>query len=298
MHWAAVSFDWNHIRAFLATVEEGNLSSAARALNLTQPTLGRQVAGLEEALGVTLFERTGRQLILTQAGLDLLEHVRDMGEAATRVSLSAAGQVQDVAGDVRISCSDAFSVYLLPPMIARLHAHAPDLTIEVIAENRVSDLMHREADIAIRHVRPEEPDLIARRLKDGRGGLYAAKSWIAQHGRPKRSADLAGHAMIGIDGSQRMIDEFAKRGLDISQMKFPIRSLDMNFAWQMVRQGVGLGVMSEHVAALFPEVERLALEDFQMIEFPVWLATHRELHTSRRIRVVFDFLADEIQKLG
>lgn len=294
MNWQAISFDWNQVRAFLATVDEGTLSAAARALGLSQPTLGRQIAALEQALGVTLFERAGKRLILTQSGVDLLAHVRDMADAATRISLSAAGHVQDLAGEVRISASDGVAAYLLPPLLARLQAQAPDLVVEILAQNHLSDLMAREADIAIRHVRPTAPDLIARRLPDGAGGLYAAKGWIARHGRPTAAADLAGHSLIGMDSDARMVAELAARGLDASGMRFPARAANAVVMWELVRAGIGLGVMDDQIARQFRDVERLDLDGAGTIAFPVWLITHRELHTSRRIRVVFDFLAEAL----
>src|ERR1700710_1994219 len=107
MDWRSVKFDWNRARAFLVTAEEGSLSAAARALGLAQPTLGRQVDGLEEGLGVSLLELVGRGFTLTPSGLDLLDHVRAMGDAAGRVSLAAAGQSQSIAGKVSIAASDA-----------------------------------------------------------------------------------------------------------------------------------------------------------------------------------------------
>jgi len=294
MNWQAISFDWNQVRAFLATAEEGTLSAGARALGLSQPTIGRQVAALEAALGVTLFERAGKGLVLTRSGVDLLEHVREMATAATRISLSAAGHAQDVAGEVRISASDALSAYILPPMLARLRGLAPDLVVEVVAENRLSDLLRREADIAIRHVRPDAPDLIARRLKDETGSLYAAASWIARHGRPRRMADLAGHDFVGIEDDAQMVSELAARGVDISGVRFVARSANTVVMWEMVRAGLGIGVMSDRVAATCPDVERIDLKEVGPIGFPVWLTAHRELHNSRRIRVVFDFLAEQL----
>ena len=106
MEWQSVAFDWNQVRAFLVTAEEGSFSAAARALGLTQPTLGRQVAALEDYLGVTLFERLGRSLSLTQSGLELLDHVRAMGDAASRISLTASGQSQRIEGQVCITATD------------------------------------------------------------------------------------------------------------------------------------------------------------------------------------------------
>ena len=203
MNWNGTSFDWNQARAFLATAEEGSLSAAARALGLTQPTLGRQVAGLEETLGVLLFDRVGRSLVPTEAGLSLLEHVRAMGEAANRVSLAASGRSQAIAGHVCISASDVVAQYMLPPVIGELRRKAPEIEIELVASNTVSDLRRREADIAIRHIRPEEPDLIARLVRETTARLYAATSWLEENGRPKTAGDLAGASFVGfgdVDG--------------------------------------------------------------------------------------------------
>ena len=150
MDWRSVKFDWNRARAFLVTAEEGSLSAAARSLGMAQPTLGRQVSALEEELGVVLFERLGKGLTLTPSGLELVEHVRAMGAAATRVSLTASGQAQSVEGTVRITASEVTSAYMLPPIIARMREDMPGITIEIVSSNALSDLRRREADIAIR----------------------------------------------------------------------------------------------------------------------------------------------------
>ncbi len=292
MDWRSISFDWNQVRAFLATVEEGSFSAAARALGQAQPTLGRQVAALEENLGVTLFERVGKSLVLTQSGVDLLDHVREMGEAATRISLAAAGHAQDIAGEVRISASDSTAAYLLPDVIARIRARAPAITLEIICSNTLSDLRRREADIAIRHVRPEEPDFIARKLSDGQGHLYAAPAYLARHGRPRTVDDLRDAQFIGVDQIDRMIPVLAQHGLDLTQANFPLRSANTVMCWEMVKRGLGIGIMSEPIAALTPGVEKIDPPGYLPIPIPVWLTTHRELHTSRRIRIVFDMLAE------
>jgi DNA-binding transcriptional LysR family regulator len=125
MEWKRSSFDWNQARAFLVTAEEGSLSAAARALGLTQPTLSRQVAGLEDALGVTLFERTARALLLTQAGTELLEHFRGMGEAANRISIAATGQSESITGHVVIACTNGMATFFLPPILKTLRYRDP-----------------------------------------------------------------------------------------------------------------------------------------------------------------------------
>lgn len=293
MNWNAISFDWNQARAFLATAEEGSLSAAARALGQTQPTLGRQITALELDLGVVLFERIGRSLTLTPCGLELLDHVRAMGDAAGRISLTASGQSQSIEGQVCISASDAMAAYILPAALKRLRKEAPKIEIEVVASNALSDLRRREADIAIRHVRPEQPDLIAKLVRDARAYLYAAPEYLDSHGRPKSPADLAAHHFIGFGQPDRLIAALKDEGLEISRRNFTAGSESGVVAWEMTKQGLGIGIMAEEIAGLTPEIERVLPERPPFL-FPLWLTTHRELHSSRRIRLVFDFLAEAL----
>ncbi len=291
MNWQAISFNWNQVRAFLVTAEEGSLSAASRALGLTQPTLGRQVAGLEEELGVVLFERVGRSLTLTQAGRELLEHVRAMGEAAQRLSLTASGQSQTIEGRILITASDISSAYILPPVLKRLREVAPLLEIDVVAANDIRDLQRREADIAIRHVRPEQPDLIARLIQEATGHLYAAASYLDRRGRPASLAELSKHDFIGFGDNERMLGYLNPLGLSLTRGNFRLGSKSGIVAWELARSGLGIVPMSDEVAAMTPGMERVPV-DMEPFVYPVWLTTHRELHTSRRIRLVFDLLAE------
>ena len=291
MNWQAVSFDWNQARAFLATAEEGSLSAAARAIGQTQPTLSRQVMALEEALGVTLFERVGRSLSLTPSGLELLEHVQAMGDAASQVSLTASGQSDAIDGLVTITASDGMSAYWLPAVLKQLNAVAPGIEIEVVASDEVRDLRRREADIAIRHARPDQPDLIAKLALETTGHIYAATSYLDIHGRPTVPSDLNDANFIGFGQSERMIQVLNAAGLSLSKRNFKISSTSGVVGWEMVKSGLGFGLMIKELADITPEVE-MVLPDLTLIPVPIWLVTHRELHTSRRIRLVFDLLAD------
>jgi DNA-binding transcriptional LysR family regulator len=290
MNWQAISFDWNQVRAFLATAEEGSLSAAARALRSTQPTVGRQVAALEGALQVTLFERVGRSLVMTTAGLDLLEHVRAMGDAAGRISLAASGQSQDVAGQVSITASDLFSALLLPDMLAELRKTAPGIEVVVVASNKIEDLARRDADIAIRHVRPEQPELIARHIADFEAGYYAATTYLDAHGRPRTPSDYAQHSFVGPIDTLQMIAVMATHGITASPAQFRVRTDSGLVMMEMMRAGLGITVMPDQIWDNVQGIERLSVPA-QPIRFPVWLTTHRELRTSRRIRCVFDALA-------
>lgn len=294
MNWQAISFDWNQVRAFLATAEEGSLSAAARATGATQPTLGRQVAALEQALGVTLFERTGRSLVMTGAGQDLLEHVQAMGAAASRISMVASGQSQDIAGTVSITASDLFSAKFLPDMIAALRKEAPGIDVHIVASNRIENLTKRDADIAIRHVRPDQPDLIARHVADFSANLFAATSYLEARGRPSDPAGLAGHDFLGTDQTARLTEMMAEFGLPVQPEQFRVATDSGTTMWELLQAGLGMAVMPDRLGDSTAGVERVLL-DHPPIKFPVWLATHRELRTSKRIRIVFDFLADGLR---
>ncbi len=293
MDWRAVTFDWNRARAFLVTAEEGSLSAAARALEMTQPTLGRQVAALEEELGVPLFERGGRGMALTPNGLDLLDHVRAMGEAANRLSLSASGQSTSLEGNVCITATEITAAYLLPPVVRKLRRLEPGITVEIVASNSASDLKRREADIAIRIFRPTQPDLVAKRIRGMQARLYATPGYLATLGNPRTAADLADADFLGFDRTDRFIAVLREAGLDVTSRQFPVITENHLVQWELVKQGMGIGPMVTDVGDHEPLV-RPALPDLLPFRGEVWLVAHRELRTSRRIRRVFDFLAEEL----
>ena len=286
-------FDWTQARAFLATVEAGSLSKAARALGLTQPTLSRQVAGLEVQLGVVLFERVGRALVLTDTGRDLLDHFRDMGAAAERIALAAAGRSTALEGRVTISASDAFSVYVLTPLLPELQAIAPGIEIQVLASNTISDLQRREADIAIRHLRPVEPELIGRQVGEWPARLYAAPSYLDRRGRPLVPKDLAGHDFLGFAPVERLVATLNAFGLPVARRNFRYVTDNSLVLAGMAERGLGVGVTPSVLAARMAGLEPV-LPDWPGIPVPLWLIAHRELQTSRRIRTVFDFLAEAL----
>ena len=296
MEWKSVSFDWNQIRAFLATVDEGSFSAAARVLGLTQPTLGRQIAALEADLGVTLFERNGRRMDLTKSGLELVEQARAMLLAAGQISLTASGQSQSIEGEVSITATEAMMAYMLPPFVARLRQQAPGIEIRLVASDKVSDLTAREADIAIRHVQPEQPDLIAKKLGQTQARLYGASSYLDQIGRPDATKDLTGVDFIGQDHYLRSLRVLSGRGLNLDRANYKMISSSSVTLWEMVKAGLGLAVMTDDVAQCTPGVEA-AFPDMEPFDVPVWLVTHRELHSSRRIRMVFDLLAEHFSEI-
>ncbi|WP_244466782.1 LysR family transcriptional regulator [Candidatus Filomicrobium marinum] len=287
--------DWNRAQAFLATAEAGSLSAAARQLGLTQPTLSRQVAALEAELDATLFERVGKKLVLTETGMGLLEHARAMGEAANALTLAASGHTQAIEGRVSISASDAYAAYILPDIAERIREEAPQITLVIISRNSLSDLRRREADIAIRHVRPDEDGLVGKLVRESTANFYASQSWLSRNERPKSMADIAQY-LIGFEDTERFAQFMRGIGIPATEDGFRLVSENSVVVWEMVKRGLGISAMMREIAErttgiveLFPETEAAKV--------PVWLVTHRELRTSRRIRVVYDILAEELTRL-
>ena len=289
MDWRSITFDWNRARAFLVTAEEGSLSAAARALGMAQPTLGRQVSALEDELGVALFERTGRGLALTPTGLDLAEHVRAMGEAATRVSRTASGHTTEIAGQVCITASEIYSAHLLPAVVTELRDSAPGLEIEISATNSVTDLRRREADIAIRNTEPADPELIAKRIADDTGWFYASDAYLARRGLPQGMEDLAGHDFVAMVEADEMVKAMAGYGVPFTRENLLIRSDNHLVHWELAKQGAAIGIVPDFLGRATPGMQRV-LHDHGPVRYPVWLVAHRDLRTSRRVRLVWDTL--------
>lgn len=280
----------------MATVEEGSLSAGARALGITQPTLSRQISALEQSLGLTLFERGHRSSELTAAGLELVEHVRVMYDAATHISLTASGQSQTIKGHIKISCTNNVATYHLAPILKRLRLKAPEIEIELVTSNDVSDLKKREADIAIRHGRPDQLDLIAKRVGETRTQFYASTEYLARKGRPGSLADFSDHDFIGFESASLLIPHIKALGIDVSRENFKIYSESGTAIIALARQGLGIAILAENEAREIDELEPVMLGG-PSIPIPYWLVTHRELHTSRRIRIVYDHLSEELKSI-
>lgn len=293
MNWGAVNFDWNHLRAFLATAEEGSLSAAARALETTQPTLSRQVTALEEELGVTLFERGTRSMSLTTAGEELLEHARAMGEVALRASLSATGQSSEIAGHVVIAATEMLAAFHLPRAIGRILEDAPALSIEIAASNEIQDIIRREADIAIRHARPAQTELVARLLGETTAHIYASRRYLETHPMPETQEMLSRCRFTGIDPVERFMPDMSGFEISLDPAQFTVTTRSGPARMGLVREGVALSIIPKLTADRFDDLVPVMPEAFA-IPVPVWLVTHRELKTSPRIRHVFDRLAEII----
>ena len=296
MTWKSVNFDWNHIRAFLVTAEEGTLSAAAKALGFTQPTLSRQVSALETELHLTLFERVGQRLVLTDSGLELLEHARKMGNSALDFSLTANGQSQQIEGSVIVSASELTATFMLPKIIAKLRREEPGIDIEVVVTNEPSDLKRREADIAIRNFHPEQNDLIAKKLGKETIWLYGTSEYLDQLPSIKSHSEIKDIQIIGFDRSNAVTDILNKQGWQLSQQNFSLITSCQLLQLALCKEGQGLIFFPQNIGDKEPNLVRAFPNMGAVMELPIWLVCHQELRTSLRVRRVFDFIADELKK--
>lgn len=287
------SLDWSPVRAFVTAAEKGSFTAAAAELGVAQPTVGRQVAALEQSLDLVLFERVGRGLRLTAAGEALLEPARAMRTAAMRLSLRAVAQTEEPVGRVCISSSDIVAHQLLAPVVASLVDSYPEIAIELVTTNEISDLVERDADIALRHVRPVQPELIGRRLRDGSAGMYATRDYLGQLGRVEGLSDLRSARFIAFDRSERMVEHLRGCGLEVSQSHFPVATASSLVQVELARQGVGICFLSRLLAVGHPDLHPVLPERLQL-PVPIWLVCHRELRTTPRFRVVYDAIATHL----
>lgn len=287
------NFDWSLVRSFLAALEHGSLLAAARALGASQPTIGRHIAELEAQLGVVLFERTGRGLLPTATALRLAESARAMEAGAHQLIRSVSGAETAISGTVRITASQPVACVLLPPILARMRQALPDVQVELVASNEVTNLLRREADIALRMVRPDQASLVAKRIASVKLGVFAHREYLRSQGIPRQVPDLLQHALIGGDRNEDILQGFAAMGYAVERGHFAFRTDDLMAYWAAVRAGLGIGFVAAYLARTDPDVIPV-LPMLPLPQLPVWLTVHREIRTNRRIRSVYDFLAQEV----
>lgn len=289
------NFDWRLVRSFLAALDQGSLLGAARVLKATQPTIGRHIAELESQLGVLLFERTGRGLLPTPTALQLAESARAMDSAANQLARSVSGADVGISGTVRITASQPVACYLLPPILAQMRLALPEVQVELVASNAVSNLLRREADIALRMVQPDQASLVVKRIARVTLATYAHRDYLRRRGTPRQPQDLLKHDLVGGDRDEAILKGMAGFGLPVRRESFAFRCDDLIAYWEAVRAGLGIGFVSDYLAATDKDVLPV-LPMVKVPSIPIWLTVHREIRTSRRIRAVYDFLSHAVPR--
>ncbi|MFP4275371.1 MAG: LysR family transcriptional regulator [Paracoccaceae bacterium] len=286
--------DWSLLRAFLAVAESGSLSAAARRLGISQPTLGRQVRALEEALGAALFTRHARGLVPTETGAALVAPAREMREAAQRIALAAAGRDTGLRGTVRITASMFMAHHVLPRVLAGIRAEAPEIELELVPSDASENLLFREADIAVRMYRSDQLDIVTRHLGDIPLGIFAARSYLDRRGRPARLDDLPDHDLVGYDANPLILRSMREMGWPAERGWFALRCDDQAAYWELVRAGCGIGFGQLAVGRADPLLEEL-LPGSGLPTLPLWLAAPEAMRRTSRITFVWERLAEGLR---
>jgi DNA-binding transcriptional LysR family regulator len=277
--------DWNDQRAFLAVVEGGSLSAAARRLGVAQPTVRARIEALERQLGTVLFTRSVH-------GLAPTGHARAMAMASEAFVRAASAPPGEPAGVVRLSVSEFVGVEVLPAMIARLRRRHPRLAIEIDLSNAPADLLGQEADIAVRMHPPRQQALVIRKVGAIPLGFFAHPDYLARRGEPRTLADLASHDLIGSDRARADIDLAAGLHPAVTRDRFVVRTDSHPAQLAAARAGLGIAVVQRPVGLGCPDL-RPVLPDVVPARLETWIVTHEDLRDLPRVRAVFDHLVDE-----
>ena len=290
------TLDWSLVQAFLAVAETGSLSGAARLLGASQPTLGRQIKAIEAQLGADLFVRQARGFSLSETGAALFAPAQAMRAAAGRIALTAAGRTERLEGTVRITTSVAMALYHLPKLIAQIRAAEPHIAVELVPSDNTTNLLYREADIAVRMYRPTQLDLVTQRLGEVELSVFAAKSYLARRGYPAHAADFASHDFVGYDTNPAMVEGFCAAGLPVTREFFKTRCDDNVVYWELVRAGCGIGFVQASIGRTDPLVQELPFGDMAP-NLEMWLTAHAAMRQTPRIRRVWEMLAEGLRPL-
>ncbi len=285
---------WDLYRSFLAVARHGSLSAAARALRLTQPTLGRHVDQLEQALGTPMFTRSPQGLIATETALALVPIAEAMASAADAMTWAASGQAGKIAGVVRITASDIIGAEVLPPILAGFAERHPKIAFELHLSSRTEDLLRRDADIAVRMVRPTQSGLVARLLGETVIGFYAHQRYLAAQGTPRSVTDLGRFRLIGFDRDPVPVKAVEAAGFRLTREMFSLRTDSDLAQLAALRAGYGVGACQIGIARRDPGLVRVLPEAFA-VPLETWLAMHEDLRANVRVRRTFDCLAEGLK---
>ncbi len=287
--------DWNALKVFLAITESGSLTAAARKLKISQPTLSRKLGNLEQSLDSQLFQRLPRGLVLTEAGESIMQTVQQMENQALNVEKNLTGQNLRLEGNVRLTTTEFIGNFWVTEDLLSFREHYPGISVNLQVDMQVINLVRREADIAVRLGRPDQPDLIAKKLGTFVSYLGASKSYLKENGTPRVFEDLKDHYAIGYspDMPQNIYTQKLYSHFHRENILFTSNSL--NTTYEAINNGMGIGIIPDIAATKYPDIQYL-LRDKHHLELEVWLVTHAEIQHSARIRALYDFLTENLSR--
>jgi DNA-binding transcriptional LysR family regulator len=282
---------WDDQRIFLAVLEEGSLSAAARRLGLSHPTVRSRIEALESALGTVLFTRSVSGLAPTEAAEALRGPARAMAMASDLFVRQASSSAFEIAGTVRMSVPEFMGIEVIPAMLARLREAHPGVRIELSLSNAPADLLAQEVDVAVRTVAPKQAALVARKVAAIPLGLFAARSYVARRGAPASLAEIAEHDMIGPDRNRSDLAYVERFGNLLHPSRLVLRTDSHPAQLAAARAGVGIAVAQVPAGDGDPDLVRI-LPTFEIAVIETWIVTHENLAKVPRVRAVFDSLVE------
>lgn len=287
--------DWDDYRHFLAVAESGTLSAAARALGVTQPTVGRRIQELERRLRARLFDRLSHGYALTEIGESVLAQVRRLDQSFLDIERKISGQDETLSGKVVVTTTEGLAASWLAPRLARFHARHADVAIELVIAISPLNLLRREADIALRIGDPQSDQLVGRKVGRVHFGLYAAESYLESHGLPRKLEDLERHVIIESVGEMGSLKQAKALRSHAGGARATVRSNNAIAQMALLHAGFGIVPLPCYMAAGVADIKRVLAREFD-ISLDLWLLTHRDLRRTARIRAVLDFLAEATRR--
>lgn len=291
--------DWDKLRIFYAVAEAGSFTHAGETLNLSQSAVSRQIGSLEESLGVALFHRHARGLILTEQGELLYKTTKDVFAKLSQVEGQLVDSHKSGQGPLVITVSEFIGTTWLVPKLHELRAKHPEIQLTVLFDDKLYNLGMREADVAIRLIKPEQPDLIQRHLSSIQFYACASKAYIDRYGAPQKIEELGDHMLIGFP--ENAPPPFVNPNWILTQAKIPPthpRLMVLNSMYAILRAvetGAGIAPLPNYLIKANPNIE-IVLPECARPEVDLYFVYPEERRNSRRIAILRDFLLENIEK--
>lgn len=283
--------DWRWLRSFIAVADHTKMRDASEVLGISQPTVSRHIKHLEEQLNLTLFDRNGASLVLSEKGRALYEHAKLVESSVMNFERQALSESNEEAGIVKVMMHCMLGYHFAPSWLVDFQAHSPQVSIDLNIDDRTS-LLLREAEISVHTKKPHHLDLISQRVGRFTLGLFASEAYLAQY--PLRSIDeLTSHKLIGFDQVTAFMDEAHSVGLHLTRESFVVRSDLWALHPMLLQEGLGIGVIptvigeDSGLTRVYPE--------FRLAGDEIYLSAHPDLKRNPRIRLVWDHLLEALK---
>jgi DNA-binding transcriptional LysR family regulator len=288
-------FDWNDLRYFLTVAREGSTLSAAKALGVSQPTVQRRLAALQERIDRRLVEHHPTGYRLTELGKTLFPHAEDVERSVATFQRQVMSGGKELSGTLRVTCPEGLASRFLAPLIELFRAKYPTLRVDLIMTDRRLDLAKGEAEIAVRMYEPGDDSLVARRIADAPWAIYASRAYITRHGRPQRREDLDRHAIIEFGGEMAQTNSGRWLRAAAPQATVAAQSNSMLGVLAAVKTGVGLAPLPMLLGGTEDDLEPM-LAPIPELHSKIYLVMHADLRRNVRVRAFCDFVSKEIAR--